>query len=101
GVIETVTRLTVGPEAIELDRTLSAAGIADLEAPAVDDLDQRMLALLPEGVATRFRDASAIPDFPSSARLLASHWQAVEGEAVDGVIAIDPATVQLVLGVIG
>ena len=41
------------------------------------------------------------PDFPRAASLMAEAWQAYMGQAVDGVIAMDPVFVQDILTLVG
>lgn len=48
-----------------------------------------------------FRDANWSPDYPASAEVLASLFQADVGDRVDGVLAIDTYLAQLVLAALG
>jgi hypothetical protein len=47
------------------------------------------------------RDANWWPDFPTSARMAASLYKQDTGQSVDGVIAVDVTTLELLLAVMG
>jgi hypothetical protein len=48
-----------------------------------------------------FQDSNWSPDFPTSARAAADFYQLGQGQDVDGVIAIDPGAIQLMLAATG
>ena len=46
-------------------------------------------------------DSNASPEFPYAARIWAAMWEKVSGERVDGVLALDPTSLQYFLAAVG
>lgn len=101
GAVESITRITADSGVLERRSTISARTVPRLSEPLVADLDENLSALLPAGFDTRLSDASSVPDFPTSARLIAAHWEEEHGGSIDGVIAVDVATLARVLAATG
>ncbi|WP_223172473.1 DUF4012 domain-containing protein [Microbacterium sp. NIBRBAC000506063] len=99
--MESITRITADSGVLERRSTISARTVPRLSEPLVADLDENLSALLPAGFDTRLSDASSVPDFPTSARLIAAHWEEEHGGSIDGVIAVDVATLARVLAATG
>lgn len=52
-------------------------------------------------LAVDWRNLSASPRFPANAELAAAMWNELEGEAVDGVIVLDPISLAAILAATG
>jgi hypothetical protein len=53
------------------------------------------------GLATDWRSANLSPDFPTTGRVVSAMWKAGTGQALDGVLAVDPVALARVLSVTG
>lgn len=57
--------------------------------PLADDVRTRYAR---NGLIRYWQDANLTPDFPTAARIYAAMWEASTQQTVDGVLALDPAT---------
>ena len=89
--------VTVTDGVIELGDVSTLAGARDHEFEITDE--ER--SIFGDGMAISVNNLNMTPDFPRAASLLSQAWLTYMGQAVDGVIAVDPVFLQRLLGLVG
>ncbi len=90
--------ITVSDGQITLGERNSAPSTAEPVLPLTEEEE----ALFTDRLATFGANVNLTPDFPRSAELAREMWAVTRnGEQVDGVVSVDPITLQNLLGAIG
>jgi hypothetical protein len=100
GIVGAAALLQADGGTIDLAEQRTTPAFADLASPilpltAAEDL------IHTDRLGRWIQDATMTPDFPRAAQLIAAHWAAATGQQVDGVIAVDPVAVALLLKATG
>lgn len=75
--------------------------VSEEQGVELTDEEETIFNKMTGNVDTRTGDALMIPDFPRAAYICAQLWETANGQAIDGVIALDPVFLQYLLGVVG
>lgn len=100
GIPGAVVLLRAEDGAITIVDQRSGASLGDLAAPVVE-LSAAEQALFGDDLAADMRDVTFTPDFPRAAEIARAIWLQEVGGEVDGVLAVDPGTLAIVLGATG
>lgn len=92
-----VGTLTVSDGVMRLGGFASLAGKEGLSLGATDE----EMGTFGSSIGSRADAATLTPNFPRTATLLATAWQQIHHQAVDGVIGIDPVFLQRLLALTG
>lgn len=85
---------------LSVERQASAADIGSFEEPVLP-LTRAETALYGEVLGRFPQNVTDTPDFPRAAELLTEMWQRRIGGKIDGVVAVDPFALQLLLRAVG
>ena len=87
GAIAALALVRTDKGAISLVRTVSVRDLPPLDDAATPD--DAAVAVFGDTPVSGVRDATSMPDFASTAQLVAQQWQQHYGEEIDSVVAID------------
>ena len=96
GIPGAVLQVTVTDGRISFDRYVSASSLADavlIPGPLTDDEER----IFTERMLRYPQDINFTPELPRSAILMEQYWHREFGEAVDGIISIDPVALGYML----
>jgi hypothetical protein len=100
GIPGAFATMTANRGRISLGTQGSASDIGRLERPVLP-LTEEERALYGEKMALFPQNANFTPDFPRTAELVRAMWSKAGGEAVDGVMSIDPVALSHLLEGVG
>lgn len=101
GIAGTAVTIRTDGGKISLEETRSGTSISQALRSPVADVGSDVSALYGNGPARFFQNVTQVPDFSVGAPFARQMWQEVAGEAVDGVIAIDPVVLSYLLQATG
>jgi hypothetical protein len=93
--------ITVDKGRIELTKTVSAVDFGYYPTTQVITPAPGVNALYPNVYAKSLPDSTIRPDFPSAAQIVRNLWLQHFGQAVDGVISVDPVALSYILRATG
>jgi hypothetical protein len=85
---------------ISLGALSSANALGEYDSPPLP-LTEQETTLFDETMGTYLQNVTATPDFARSGELARAMWQQSTGQAVDGVISLDPVATSYLLGATG
>ena len=85
---------------IQLRRQVTG-GSLDIPDEPIIPLSAAELSLFGTSLGRFFVNSINTPDFPRAAELASAHWEANTGQEVDGVLAVDPEALSLLLEATG
>lgn len=100
GIPGSIVLLRAAGGRLSLVKQTSAAAIGGFPRPVLP-LSPAEQALYGTVLGTYPQNVTDTPDFPRAAQLITAMWQRREGGRVDGVAAIDPWALQLLLRAVG
>ncbi|GAA4629085.1 DUF4012 domain-containing protein [Cellulomonas oligotrophica] len=100
GIVGSVTAVRADAGALEVVAQRSTADLPPLDEPVLP-LAEQELAVHTDALGRWVQNATATPEFPRTAELVAARWARDVGGAVDGVVATDPVAVGALVGALG
>jgi hypothetical protein len=100
GLPGAVTLLHADQGHLTLAKETSGKALGEAKQPVLP-LSSAEKQLWDQQLGTYFLDANFTPDFDRTADLMRARWEQVEGDKVDGVLALDPVTLSYVLKATG
>ncbi|GIG30427.1 DUF4012 domain-containing protein [Cellulomonas marina] len=101
GIVGAVRALGVDGGALRVGDQLSTVDLRRTPEPVLE-LTEEEVAVLGTGLGTFVQNATATPDFPRTAALVAARWQVARpDDTVDGVVAADPVALAALLEATG
>lgn len=85
---------------VAMTRQVEGSSFGERKSPVLP-LDPAESAMFGNQIGTYFLDANATPDFARASDLWRARWLEVQGEDVDGVIAVDPIALSYLLEATG
>ncbi|GAA4777269.1 DUF4012 domain-containing protein [Microbacterium gilvum] len=101
GALTAFAELTVDGGRIEIAPAVDAAELREPADDEIEAVDGETVALFGQGAATSVDHAAMAFDFATTAQVVATRWQQVTGDAVDGVLSFDPVALGNLLAATG
>lgn len=95
-----MARVTADDGVITLGATVAASEFGELDRPILP-LTKEERRIWFDQPGTWFQDSVFIPDFPRASELMAARWERETGQAVDGVLSVDPVAMSYLLEATG